>query len=136
MPLEAGLARLSGSLGIDFSVYDVDALFTELETDGSRGMMEAFAAPIDGKPPMLRDVAMNFGMSVGAKKVVGTPEQIADELETLWRESGAHGFVLIPTISPGSVEEFVDHVVPILQQRGIHRREYLHSTLRGNLTEK
>jgi FMN-dependent oxidoreductase (nitrilotriacetate monooxygenase family) len=136
VPLEAGLARLSGSLGIDFSVYDVDELFTELETDGSRGMMEAFAAPIDGRPPTLRDVALNFGMSVGAKKLVGSPEQVADELETLWRESGAHGFVLSPTISPGSVEEFVDQVVPILQQRGVYRREYTHTTLRANLTEK
>ena len=136
VPLEAGLARLSGSLGIDFSNYDVDGLFGELEVEGSRGMMEAFSAPIDGKPPTLREVAMNFGMSVGARKLTGTPEQVADELERMWNESGAHGFVLSPTISPSSVEEFVEQVVPLLQKRGIYRREYTQTTLRGNLTEE
>ncbi len=65
-------------------------------------------------------------------QVVGTPEQVADEFERAWREIGCHGFNLSPTTSPDSIDDFVDHVVPILQRRGIFRAEYEGETFRAN----
>ena len=65
--------------------------------------------------------------------VLGSPEQVADELEQIWRETGCHGFNLTPAVVPGGFEDIVDHVVPILQRRGIFRTEYEATTLRGNL---
>ena len=46
---------------------------------------------------------------------------------------GSDGFTLQPTTLPQSLELFVDHVVPILQRRGLHRREYTGTTLRDHL---
>jgi alkanesulfonate monooxygenase SsuD/methylene tetrahydromethanopterin reductase-like flavin-dependent oxidoreductase (luciferase family) len=66
-------------------------------------------------------------------QLVGTPEQVADQLEAIWHETGCHGFNLTPTITPSSVEEFVDEVVPILQRRGIFRTAYAGETFRDNL---
>jgi alkanesulfonate monooxygenase len=48
-------------------------------------------------------------------------------------ERGADGFNLLPQHLPGSLEEFVDRVVPELQERGAFRTEYEGGTLRENL---
>ena len=51
-----------------------------------------------------------------------------------WFEhEGADGFNLMPPTLPGGIEDFVDHVVPVLQQRGLFRRGYDTDTLRGHL---
>jgi N-acetyl-S-(2-succino)cysteine monooxygenase len=72
----------------------------------------------------------------GGLEFTGTPEQLADLIEA-WVTSGAgDGFTLQPTTLPGSLEAFVEHVVPILQQRGLHRRQYTATTLRGHLKEQ
>ena len=66
-------------------------------------------------------------------QVVGTPEQVAAEIERIWRETGCYGFNLSPTTNPDSVDDFVDHVVPILQKRGVFRSAYEGETFRENL---
>jgi FMN-dependent oxidoreductase (nitrilotriacetate monooxygenase family) len=69
----------------------------------------------------------------GGLEFTGTPEQLADVIEE-WVTTGASdGFTLQPTTLPDSLELFVDHVVPILQRRGLHRTEYTETTLRGHL---
>jgi long-chain alkane monooxygenase len=65
-------------------------------------------------------------------QIVGTPEQIADEL-AIWRDAGIDGINLVNDGSPGSYEEFVDHVAPVLQERGLMQREYAEGSLRHKL---
>ncbi len=65
--------------------------------------------------------------------IVGTPIQIADQLEQWLVEDGADGFTFIPHILPSAIHELVDLVIPELQNRGIFRTEYTGSTLRDNL---
>jgi N-acetyl-S-(2-succino)cysteine monooxygenase len=50
-------------------------------------------------------------------------------------EGACDGFTLQPATLPGSLDLFADHVVPLLQKRGVHRTEYTASTLRGHLRE-
>jgi FMN-dependent oxidoreductase (nitrilotriacetate monooxygenase family) len=133
IPLEAALSRLSGSLGVDFSKMELDRPLEEQKTQGSEGLMKAMSASFENKRFTLREAAMRWGLAVGIPQIVGTPEQVADQLEAIWRETGCHGFNLTPTITPSSVEEFVDEVVPILQRRGIFRKEYTGETFRENL---
>lgn len=133
IPLDAALSRLSGSLGVDFSQMELDKPLVEIDTQGSRGLMAAMSANFGGRPVTLRDVAMHWGKSVGVPQLVGTPEQVADQLETFWRESGCHGFNVTPTVTPTSIEHFVDEVVPILQRRGVYRTSYRGRTFRENL---
>lgn len=132
MPLEASIARLSGSLGVDFSGMELDQPLEELQTQGSQGLMKAFSRA-EGERLTLRDVAVRWGMAVGMPQLIGSPEQVADQIETIWRETGCHGFNVTPHVMPSSVEDFVDQVVPILQKRGIYRTEYEGETLRENL---
>jgi hypothetical protein len=61
---------------------------------------------------------------------VGTGAQVADTIEAWVDEFGVDGFLLSQMISPGSVEDFVDLVVPELQRRGRYRLDYAEHTLR------
>lgn len=132
IPLDAGLARLSGTLGNDFSVFDPDKPIEELTTTGSQGLMKAMTKGFDG-PVTIREVAKRYGMAIGKPQLIGSPEQVAEGIETIWRETGCSAFNMTPNINPGSMEDFVDQVVPILQKKGIYRTEYTGKTFRENL---
>ena len=133
IPLDAILARLSGVFGVDLSLFDPDRPMAEMETQASRGLMAATLSGADGKAVTLREAAAQWALSVAIPQVVGTPEQVASEIERSWRETGCSGFNLSPTTNPDSVEDFVDQVVPILQRRGVFRTEYEGETFRDNL---
>jgi hypothetical protein len=64
--------------------------------------------------------------------VIGTPETVADLIQQWFEEGAADGFIIHSSV-PRGLDDFVDLVVPILQERGIFRTEYEHDTLRGNL---
>ncbi|WP_449283376.1 NtaA/DmoA family FMN-dependent monooxygenase [Leucobacter sp.] len=55
---------------------------------------------------------------------VGSPETIAAEIDRFVQGRASDGFVLVPHLTPGGLDEFVDRVVPLLQERGVFRTEY------------
>ena len=69
----------------------------------------------------------------GGLQVIGTAADVADVLEEWIAAEGADGFNLTPTHLPHGIDDFVELVVPELQRRGVFRREYESTTLRGNL---
>jgi N-acetyl-S-(2-succino)cysteine monooxygenase len=80
-----------------------------------------------------RQLAAELTGLPGGLEFTGTPEQFADLIEA-WVTAGASdGFTLQPTTLPGAIELFTEHVVPILQRRGLHRTGYTATTLRGHL---
>ena len=64
---------------------------------------------------------------------IGSPATVADEMNSFVQEDASDGFILVPHLTPGGLDDFVDQVVPILQERGVYRTEYPGSTLRENL---
>ena len=133
IPLDAILARLSGVFGVDLSKFDPEMPLSEMDTQASRGLMSATLTAADGKAVTLRAAAAQWALSVAIPQVIGTPEQVANEIEHAWRETGCYGFNLSPTTNPDSVDDFVDQVVPVLQKRGVYRTEYEGETFRQNL---
>ncbi|WP_037908332.1 NtaA/DmoA family FMN-dependent monooxygenase [Actinacidiphila yeochonensis] len=69
----------------------------------------------------------------GRQSFIGTPAEVADALDEFVQTDAADGFILVPHITPGGLDEFVDTVVPILQERGVFRTEYEGTTLREHL---
>jgi len=65
--------------------------------------------------------------------VVGTPKTIADQMQSWFENGAADGFNVMPPVLPQSLNEFVDHVIPELQSRGLFRTAYEGTTLRENL---
>ncbi|WP_232493316.1 NtaA/DmoA family FMN-dependent monooxygenase [Novosphingobium kaempferiae] len=133
LPIDGCLARLSGTMGVDFAGMDLDQPLAEIETQASQGLMKAFANIEGDRPLTLREVAVRWGLAVGKPQIVGTPEQVASEMERIWRETGCHGYNVTPTVMASSVTDFVDQVVPVLQKKGVYRTEYEGTTFRENL---
>lgn len=66
--------------------------------------------------------------------IVGTPAQVAEQIDTFVQNGGSDGFIIGSHLVPSGLDEFVDRVVPLLQDRGVLRSEYTGSTLRDNLS--
>jgi hypothetical protein len=88
---------------------------------------------IDRDQPTYRQLLHTLGGGAGHRIVVGTPEQIADDIERWYRAGAADGFNVMPDALPSGFDQFVDHVIPELQRRGLFRTEYRGSTLREHL---
>lgn len=67
------------------------------------------------------------------QQFVGTPTQVADEIDLHVQTDACDGFILVPHLTPRGLDEFVDKVVPLLQERGSFRTEYAGYTLRDHL---
>ncbi|MGD9604361.1 MAG: NtaA/DmoA family FMN-dependent monooxygenase [Gammaproteobacteria bacterium] len=130
---EAGLAMLSGALGYDLSSLDLDAPVDGLEVPGIQGLVDMYRRSSAQTRMTLADIATAHGRSVHVPQVVGTPARIADWMATTMETVGGDGFLLSPAYVPGSIEEFVELVVPELQRRQLVREEYIDGTLRDNL---
>ena len=78
----------------------------------------------------VRQLISRFGLGRGHNTVVGTPEQVADTMVAWWEGHAADGFNLMPAVMPSGLVDFVEHVVPLLQRRGVFRTEYTGTTLR------
>ncbi|AQS56923.1 LLM class flavin-dependent oxidoreductase [Novibacillus thermophilus] len=132
---EGTLALLSGHTGIDFSKFDPDQYIEDMETEAVQGNLNLYTKDPTRKWT-LREAVMNHGLGNGTVKFVGTPEQIADQIEQWAVEGDVDGFNIAHAHSPGTFQEFVEYVVPELQQRGIYRTEYEAVTLRENMFGK
>lgn len=67
------------------------------------------------------------------QQFVGTPQQVADEIDLHVQSDACDGFILVPHLTPHGLDEFVDRVVPLLQERGSFRTGYAGDTLRDHL---
>jgi FMN-dependent oxidoreductase (nitrilotriacetate monooxygenase family) len=70
----------------------------------------------------------------GRQTFTGSPATIAGQIETLVQADASDGFILVPHITPGGLDEFADTVVPLLQERGVFRSDYEGTTLREHLS--
>ncbi|MDN5842191.1 MAG: LLM class flavin-dependent oxidoreductase, partial [Alcaligenaceae bacterium] len=137
LPTAAALRQLGQYVGQDCSAWDLDAPVPPLPPleafTGPKGRYATILRIIAAERPSVRQLLGRLAAGGGHCTMVGTPEQIADEMERWLRNGGADGFNLMPPSLPEGIEDFVDHVVPVLQARGLFRRDYDSDTLRGHL---
>ena len=122
-----------GHFGPDFSKYDPNEIVQNIEIPGIQGLFDSIIYAKGGAPVTVREAALIYAEGMGMPRLVGTPADIADQLEHFIDAGGADGFMLAATYTPGCFEEFVDLVVPELQRRGRYRTAYSGATLRENL---
>ena len=67
------------------------------------------------------------------EQFVGTPAHVADEIDRYIQSDACDGFILVPHLTPQGLDDFVDQVVPLLQERGAYHTEYDGQTLRDHL---
>jgi FMN-dependent oxidoreductase (nitrilotriacetate monooxygenase family) len=133
---EAGLGLLNSLSGdvVDLSKYSLGEPLPELPL--TRGIVS--------RQGMMFEIAKKHNFTIrqlyewvstarGHWTIIGTPEEIADQLQEWFENGAADGFNVLPPVSPNSLNDFVDLVIPELQRRGLFRTEYEGITLRENL---
>ncbi len=121
--------------GIDLSEHPLDGPLPENLPEPSNGIgrWRQAVALARRENLSIRELILRFSIVQGHRIVVGTPVDIADQIEDWFVNGAADGFNLKPTFLPDSLEDFINLVVPELQKRGIFRTEYEGKTLRENL---
>ncbi len=151
---EVALAQISGRgaqilletvWNRDLSGYDPDGPLPDLDPDpdgppiiqgrarihqNAYDTVAQWRAIAEEKKYTLRELAIHV---FGHVEFVGTPTQIADRLDAFVQNDGSDGFIIGSHLTPTGLDEFVDKVVPLLQERGSLRTEYDGTTLRDNL---
>jgi FMN-dependent oxidoreductase (nitrilotriacetate monooxygenase family) len=131
---DLAMALTSSHIGTDLSRFDKSQPVADMALEeGSRGSFDVILQGTRSAGLTLGEAAQRYATSELAPQVVGTPAQVADQLEAMFEGGACDGFILTPTVSPGTWEQFARAVTPLLQQRGLLRRGYAHPTLRENL---
>lgn len=119
---------------IDFTQYDLDAPFPDLGDFGRNGW--------ESTTDRIKELARAEGLTLRQMALrstttrhafIGTPEYIADTMQAWFEGGAADGFMLTGAVLPDALLDFIDHVLPILKNRGLFRTEYEAGTLHGNL---
>ena len=127
------IASLSIMIGTDASGFDPDGPLPEIpETNASKSGRQRVIDLAARENLTVRQLAQRLG-GYGGSAFVGTPKTIADQMEEWLTREGCDGFNIMFPFLPAGLDDFVDRVVPELQQRGIFRTEYEGRTLRENL---
>jgi FMN-dependent oxidoreductase (nitrilotriacetate monooxygenase family) len=130
------LSLLAEGLNFDFGAKPIDEPLTTAELQGMQGMLGIRDVVLknSGKTnPSTRDFVTHSGRGKPHAAMVGGPKEVADGLEEMFMGRGCDGFVVAANYVPGSYADFVKHVVPELQRRGLFHKDYAGKTLRENL---
>jgi FMN-dependent oxidoreductase (nitrilotriacetate monooxygenase family) len=131
----------------DLSAYDPDGPLPDIDPDPGenviargRASVRMYTNPLEtarewreeaeAKHLSIRELMIE---KTARQSFIGTPVQVAEEIDDSVQNDAADGFILVPHVTPGGLDDFADFVVPILQEKGTFRREYSGSTLREHL---
>jgi FMN-dependent oxidoreductase (nitrilotriacetate monooxygenase family) len=128
------LAFLGKITNIDFAQYDLDAPVADLTTNGHQQTLEDFKRKAGNRT--LRDAIAAYNSDGGSVELVGSPDDVAAQMEEAMQAAGGDGFLFsLPDVSRRSIAEVEDGLIPALQKRGLVRAAYTHSHFRDNLLE-
>ncbi|MFH9498493.1 NtaA/DmoA family FMN-dependent monooxygenase [Streptomyces globisporus] len=129
--------------GTDLSAYDPDGPLPAIDPVTDSGISRGRV--LHGDPSAVaarwRALAEAKGLSLRGTVIetttrqsfIGSPSTVAAELTAFVDQRAADGFILVPHLTPGGLDDVVDRVVPLLQESGAFRSEYTGSTLRSHL---
>lgn len=136
---DGAIKQLSERLGIDLSAYPLDeplSLEGVRETDevnGNKSRHQLILDLVRHEQLTLKQLINRLAGARGHFTFTGTPLQLADVIENWFVNGAADGFNVMPQIFPSGLTQFVDKVIPELQNRGLFRTEYSGTSLREQL---
>jgi FMN-dependent oxidoreductase (nitrilotriacetate monooxygenase family) len=130
---EGALVHSSASTGLDLAAYGEDDPIEMVQTQAMQSNLETLTRR--GAGPAMTKRRLREMMVLGSRQapIVGSPDQVADELIAWTAEADVDGFILSRTVTPECFEDFIELVVPALQRRGAYKEAYAPGTLREKL---
>jgi len=131
---ESAIASLSIALGTDASKFDPDSPLPKSipETNAGQSSRERAIRAATEDNLTVRQLAQRLG-GHSSLCLLGTPNEIADEMEEWLMARASDGFTIQFPFVPEGLDDFVNQLVPVLQDRGLFRKEYEGITLRENM---
>ena len=126
---EAGVAHFASSTGIDFAEYELDEPIQYVKSNA----IQSATKPLQNNDWTRRKLLEQHALGERYITLVGSPEQVADELESWIAETGLDGFNLTRIVTPESYVDFIELVIPELQRRGSYKTAYDTGSLREKL---
>ncbi len=130
---EGALALMSGWTGIDFARLPLDEPVRFEQRDAMVSALEGFTTADPDRQWTVREIARHAAIGGRGPVVVGSPAEVADEMQAWVEETDVDGFNLAYAVTPETFADVVELVVPELQARGAYRTEYAPGTLREKL---
>ncbi|ALR12597.1 5,10-methylene tetrahydromethanopterin reductase [Mycobacteroides saopaulense] len=131
---EGALVFMSGWMGVDLARYGLDEPIGNVDSNAILSAVAAFqSATDDGREWKVRDIAEWGEIGGMGPRVIGSGVEVADTLQEWVEETDVDGFNLAYAITPGTFEDFIEHVVPVLTERGAYQNAYTPGTLRHKL---
>jgi alkanesulfonate monooxygenase SsuD/methylene tetrahydromethanopterin reductase-like flavin-dependent oxidoreductase (luciferase family) len=132
--VESAAAHYALLTGIDLPSMGPDAPLSDVSTEQGQSSVGRFKAA-DGKPaPTVRQIPEDYRQNgVNGTMFVGDPAEIADQVEEFVASTGADGFAIQPYLTPGSYDDFIDHLLPEFRRRGLAKDAPTGATLREHL---
>jgi FMN-dependent oxidoreductase (nitrilotriacetate monooxygenase family) len=132
---EGALALMSGWTGLDFGAMDPDAVLQfDSRANAQTSALEAFTTADPDRPWTVREIARHAAIGGRGPVVIGSAEEVAEELRQWVEETDVDGFNLAYALTPGTFADMADLVVPILQERGLYKHDYAPGTFREKLS--
>ncbi|WAT02395.1 LLM class flavin-dependent oxidoreductase [Rouxiella chamberiensis] len=132
--IDNGIKQLSARFDLDMTQFPLDGPVPEIPAvQGNQSRVKLLTDLAERENLTLRELAAIAAGSRGHRVIVGTAEDIADDLQQWHEQQGADGFNIMPAIIPEQLDLFVELVIPELRKRGLFRDRYAFSTLRENL---
>jgi FMN-dependent oxidoreductase (nitrilotriacetate monooxygenase family) len=130
--IEGALAHASASLGIDLARFAPD---DELPEAGQSQAIRSNVEALRAAAPRATKRALIDRMVLGSRQppIVGSVEEVADELIAWMDQADVDGFNLSRTVTPECLEDVVRLLVPALQERGRYKQAYTPGTYREKL---
>jgi FMN-dependent oxidoreductase (nitrilotriacetate monooxygenase family) len=131
------LAQLKRLIGLDLTGYDLDAPFPRdlLAAENALSITSRFqvvAGIVEREKPTIRQLIQRLAGARGHWVFTGTPEGVADAIQTWFETGAADGFNIMPPYLPEAFDVFTAEVLPILRRRGLFREDYAGATLRDH----
>jgi FMN-dependent oxidoreductase (nitrilotriacetate monooxygenase family) len=131
---EGALVFMSGWMGVDLARYGLDEPIGNVDSNAILSAVKAFqSADPDGREWAVRDIAEWGEIGGMGPRIVGSGVHVADTLQQWVEETDVDGFNLAYAITPGSFADFIEHVVPVLTERGAYQPAYAPGSLRNKL---
>ncbi|MER7669131.1 NtaA/DmoA family FMN-dependent monooxygenase [Kitasatospora sp. NPDC096128] len=129
--------------GVDLSGHDPDGPLPTVDPDPDSALVQGRVRLPDpvGTAARWRALAAEKNLTsrelvievTGRQSFIGSPATVAGQIDHFVQNDAADGYILVPHLTPGGLDEFVDRVVPLLQERGVFRTDYTGPTLRDHL---